>query len=84
MTREEPLDIQVKGNVQNVMKREYTNKTRTTSVQHWVVAEYVTTLLITSKEDVGGAEHMGEEQQIRTPALPQRETRTTAIGSGQA
>ena len=82
MTREKPLDI--KGNVQNVMKREYTNKTRTTSVQHWVVAENVTTLLITSKEDVGGAENMGEEQQIRTPALPQRETRTTAMGSGQA
>ena len=66
------------------MKQEYTNKTRTTSVQHWVVAENVTTLLITSKEDVGGAENMGEEQQIRTHVLPERETRTTAIGSGQA
>ena len=82
MTREKPLDI--KGNVQNVMKREYTNKTRTTSVQHWVVAENVTILPITSKEDVGSAENMGEEQQIRTHVLPQRETRTTAIGSGQA
>ena len=59
MTREKPLDI--KGNVQNVMKRECTNKTRTTSVQHWVVVDNVTTLLITSKEDVGGAENMGEE-----------------------
>ena len=82
MTREKPLDI--KGNVQNVMKRECTNKTQTTSVQRWVVAKNMTTLLITSKEDVDGAENMGEEQQIRTPALPQRETRTTAIDSGQA
>ena len=68
MTREKPLDI--KGNVQNVMKQEYTNKTRTTSVQHWVVAKNVTTLLVTSKEDVGGAENMGEEQQTRTHVLP--------------
>ena len=59
MTREKPLDI--KENVQNVMKRECTNKTQTISVQHWVVAENLTTLLITSKEDVGGAENMGGE-----------------------
>ena len=44
------------------MKREYTNKNRTTSVQHWLVAENVNTVLITSKEDVARAENMGEEQ----------------------
>ena len=36
-------------------------KTQTTSVQHWIVAENVTTLTMSTKEDVGGAGNMGRE-----------------------
>ena len=36
-------------------------KTQTTSVQHWVVAENVDTLTMSTKEDVGGAGNMGRE-----------------------
>ena len=80
----EKKPVESKRNVQHVWKLECTKKTRITSVQRWVVAESVTTLMITTKGDVGGAGNMGKECWIRTPALPQREIGTIAMSSGRA